>query len=209
MSGRLNGSGVRQRKAPYELNGPVRRFLALLPVPVIGAYLIWRAGWTLNTDALWLSLPLLIAETHGYLTYLMNLLMTWDLRGFPIPPPGQARPGLRVDVLIVTYNEPAWILAPTIAGAVDIRYPHQTYVLDDGDRTWVRDLCREMGTRYIARPTHEHAKAGNINHALKQIEGDFFCVLDADFVPAANFIDAAMYIFSVQAYWKNKLGMFG
>lgn len=25
---------------------------------------------------------------------------------------------------------------------------------------------------------------------------------------AANFIDAAMYIFSVQNYWKNKLGAF-
>jgi hypothetical protein len=25
---------------------------------------------------------------------------------------------------------------------------------------------------------------------------------------AANFIDAAMYIFSVQTYWKNKLGLF-
>ena len=185
----MSRGDTRPRKAPHELNGPLRRFLALLPVPVVGAYLIWRAGWTLNGDALWLSLPLLIAETHGYLTYLMNLMMTWDLRGIPIRPPGFAAPGLRVDVLIATYNEPSWILAPTIAGAVGIRYPHETYVLDDGERDWVRQLCQEMGARYLARPTHEQAKAGNINHALQIVEGDFFCVLDADFVPAANFID--------------------
>ena len=98
----MSRGDTRPRKAPHELNGPLRRFLALLPVPVVGAYLIWRAGWTLNGDALWLSLPLLIAETHGYLTYLMNLMMTWDLRGIPIRPPGFAAPGLRVDVLIAT-----------------------------------------------------------------------------------------------------------
>ncbi len=30
-----------------------------------------------------------------------------------------------------------------------------------------------VGVEYIARPTHEHAKAGNINNALKYAKGEF------------------------------------
>ena len=29
---------------------------------------MWRWGWTLNTDALWFSVPLALAETYGLLT---------------------------------------------------------------------------------------------------------------------------------------------
>lgn len=163
----------------------IARALGLASALASAAYLIWRAGWTLNPAALWLSLPFLVAETHGYLTFLGFLFMTWNCR--PVPRQAAAQDAT-VDFLIPTYNEPFSILAPTIAGAVAIDYPHKTYVLDDGRRNWVRDLCTELGVEYITRPDNKGAKAGNLNHALAQTGGEFVAIVDADFVPARNFI---------------------
>lgn len=162
------------------------RLLALAPVAVGGAYLIWRGGWTLNLDTLWLALPLLLAEVHGYFVYLLSLLMTWDVT----PPESHPAPeGRDVDLYITTFDEPAWVLAPTVAGTVAVRYPHRTYVLDDGRRLWVRELATELGAEYLTRPDNRGAKAGNINDALPRTGGEFIGILDADFVPATTFVD--------------------
>src|SRR6185295_3693804 len=94
-------------------------------------YLVWRVGWTLNLDALWLALPLLFAEVLGFLDFLLFFFMTWSV---PAPVVHEAQPGLKVDVYITTYNEHPDLLRSTILGAVHMRYPHETYVLDDGRR---------------------------------------------------------------------------
>ncbi len=94
-----------------------------------------------------------------------------------------------VDVLIPTYNEDLEVLERSIVGAINLDYPRFTvWVLDDGKRDWLRDFCADKGARYIRRPTNEHAKAGNINHALEHISGQFIAVFDADFVPHRNFL---------------------
>ena len=69
-------------------------------------------------------------------------------------------------MFIPTYNEPVEVIAPTIAAACDLQPAHETWVLDDGSRPWVEELCATYGARYVSRPTHEHAKAGNMNHAM-------------------------------------------
>ena len=157
------------------------------------AYLIWRVGWTLNYQALWLALPLLAAEFHGYLTYLGYMFMVWNCD--PLPDPGEF-PGASVDFFIPTYNEPFNVLAPTVAGAVAIRYPHRTFVLDDGRRPWVRRLCAQFGAEYLTRDDNRGAKAGNINAALSQTEGEFVAIVDADFVPAPDYIDSLIGYFN-------------
>ncbi|HWO72199.1 MAG TPA: glycosyltransferase [Dehalococcoidia bacterium] len=159
---------------------------ALLALLVAGAYVVWRVGWTVNGSALWLSLPLLVAEIHGFFTYAGYMFMTWKPVRFVAPPPIE---NATVDFLIPTYNEPFAVLAPTIAGAVAVTYPHRTYVLDDGKRDWVRRLCKRLGAEYLTRPTNEGAKAGNLNHALARTSGEFVAVIDADFVPKPSFID--------------------
>ncbi|WP_183714731.1 glycosyltransferase [Bradyrhizobium sp. ERR14] len=73
----------------------------------------------------------------------------------------------RLTSFITTYNEPSDVLERTIIGGTDIRYPRlQIFVLDDGARNWVRQLCELHEIGYLARSDKEHAKAGNINHAL-------------------------------------------
>lgn len=89
-----------------------------------------------------------------------------------------------VDLLIPTYNEDFEVLERTILGALNIDYPRLTvYILDDGKRDWLRDYCAAKGVRYVRRAKNEHAKAGNLNHALSVSTGEFVAVLDADFSP--------------------------
>ena len=91
-----------------------------------------------------------------------------------------------VDVFIATYNEGVDVLEKTLVGATRLDWPAdrlRVHVLDDGRRDWVRELARREGATHVTRPDNAHAKAGNINAALKRTSGDFILVLDADFVP--------------------------
>jgi cellulose synthase (UDP-forming) len=103
-----------------------------------------------------------------------------------------------VDVFIATYNEDKDVLEKTILGALSLNWPKDkitTYILDDGKRQWLKDYCAHKGIEYMTRSTNEHAKAGNINAAIARTTGDYFMVLDADFVPQQNFLFRAMGLF--------------
>ena len=94
-----------------------------------------------------------------------------------------------VDVFIATYNEGREIVERGIVAAKDLDYPRfQVWVLDDGRRDWLRDLCAARDVGYIRRPDNRHAKAGNVNHALTLTHGELFVVFDADFTPHRNFL---------------------
>lgn len=107
----------------------------------------------------------------------------------------------QVDVLIATYNEEAAILERTIIGAMIIPYPHlRVWVLDDGRRDWLREMCETLGANYATRADNSHAKAGNINAVLPRLRAladppDFIAVLDADFVPHVDFVTRMLALF--------------
>ena len=74
-----------------------------------------------------------------------------------------------VDIFIPTYNEPLSVVQNTVYGALAMNWPEDKitiWLLDDGGREAFCRFAEETGIRYVARSTHEHAKAGNINHAL-------------------------------------------
>lgn len=101
-----------------------------------------------------------------------------------------------VDVFIPTFNEPLEILEKTITGALCLDYPNfKVWVLDDGRRAWLKRFCAEKGVGYMTRGDNSHAKAGNINEALKKTNADFFAIFDADFIPQQNFLMRTMGFF--------------
>ncbi len=163
------------------------RATALTALTVTLVYLTWRAGWTLALDVWWVSIPLLVLEIHAFLGLALFTFSLWDVDRRPATY-DVSDPGGRVAVLIPTYNEGVEVLMPTIAAAVVMHVSHETWVLDDGDRPEVARLADELGARYLARPTHEHAKAGNLNHALGIIDADLIAVLDADHVASPDFL---------------------
>jgi len=169
----------------------------ILAVTVITAiytlyYLIWRLS-TFNPDAMAFSWLLWLAEAYGLLVFLLYAFMTWRLHYPTAPPPNNK---LTVDVFVPTYNEAVDVLRATLAGCTEIRYPHQTYVLDDGNRPEVRALAASFRCVYIARPTHEGAKAGNMNYALRRTNADLVATLDADNIPLPNFLDETIGFFN-------------
>jgi cellulose synthase (UDP-forming) len=163
------------------------RAIAVAALLVSAAYLAWRVSSTLNLDAWWVSVPLVVLEIHATLGL---ALFTFSLWAIDRRPPHRIvdETGFRIAVLVPTYNEGIEILLPTVAAAAALRLAHETWILDDGARPEVEQLARDLGVRYLARAEHRHAKAGNLNHALTVIEADLIAVLDADHVADANFL---------------------
>ena len=162
------------------------RAVALIALAATFVYLVWRTTETVNWSVWWVAVPLLLLEFHAAVSLALFVFATWDTTSAPAVP-ARVAPG-RVAVLIPTYNEPVEVLLPTVAAAVALKPTHETWVLDDGGRHETEALARKLGAHYLARPTHEHAKAGNINHALGIIDADFIAVLDADHVAMPGFL---------------------
>ncbi|AJY44699.1 UDP-forming cellulose synthase catalytic subunit [Martelella endophytica] len=122
-----------------------------------------------------------------------------------------------VDVYVPSYNEDATLLSNTLAAAKAMDYPPEklkVYLLDDGGTEQkrnsknlveaslaqtrhreLRQLAAELGVGYITRARNEHAKAGNMNHALQHTTGDLIVVFDADHAPTNDFLQETVGYF--------------
>ncbi|HET9998896.1 MAG TPA: glycosyltransferase [Nocardioides sp.] len=101
-----------------------------------------------------------------------------------------------VEVFVTVYGEPVPVVRRTVEAALAIRGRHRTWLLDDGSSEAMRALAQELGCFYLRRLSSSGAKAGNLNHALTQAKGGFFCVFDADFVPSPEFIEDVLPFFT-------------
>ncbi|KRE79362.1 hypothetical protein ASG71_04510 [Arthrobacter sp. Soil763] len=166
-------------------------------------YLTWRVLFTLpsgqwNLTVAWI---LLTFEALPLAGLVLKAWSVWNIDSHPPAPVTEAPNGMRVAVLIPTYNEPLEVLTPTVAAACQLEPAHETWVLDDGDRPWVEEMCAAYGARYVRREVHDHAKAGNMNHALGLMAAektagapgiDIIAVLDCDHVPLPGFLTATL-----------------
>ncbi|SNR54921.1 cellulose synthase (UDP-forming) [Blastococcus mobilis] len=161
------------------------------------AYLTWRVADTLpEGPALWIGVPFLVLELYGGVALVLFVMTTWNVAPATVPPsrPDGERP--TVTVLIATYNEHLDVLLPTVAACLALEGEHETWVLDDGDRLEVQEMVTALGARYISRPEHDHAKAGNLNHALGLVRTDLVAVFDADHVPDGEFLTRTLPYFA-------------
>ncbi|MGH8993923.1 MAG: glycosyltransferase family 2 protein, partial [Acidimicrobiia bacterium] len=171
------------------------RAIAVAALAMSAVYLVWRAAFTLNMSAWWLSIPQLLLEVHAATGLALFTFSLWDIDSVPPAAPGLTPPG-RIAVLIPTYNESIDVLLPTVAAAAALEPAHETWVLDDGNRPAVRRLAAELGVHYLARTDRSGAKAGNVNNALTVIEADFVAILDADHVAGRNFLTHTLGYFA-------------
>ncbi|AHC25037.1 MULTISPECIES: glycosyltransferase family 2 protein [Mycobacteriaceae] len=161
-------------------------------------YITWRWMASLNWSAWWIAVPLVLAETYSVIDSLLFALTMWRrLRRNPPPPPPD---GATVDVLVTTFNEPIPMVLQTAIAARDISYPHSTWILDDGDRHELAAVAAENGIGYVTRSASwadkpRHAKAGNLNNALFETDGEYLLILDADQVPDPAILDRTLGYF--------------
>jgi cellulose synthase (UDP-forming) len=179
-----------------------RSLIALCGCALLIRYLAWRLGETLEIEGLGTAGHLwvwtcLVVELLVIFDSLVSLLMMSRRADRSREADAHAErlrkiPASRlptVDLLIPTYNEELEILERTIVGAKAIDYPNaRVWVLDDGRRDWLEKFCARKGVGYLRRADNRHAKAGNINHALRHTDGEFVAIFDADFVPHRDFL---------------------
>ena len=163
-------------------------------------YIAWRWAASLNWDAWWIALPLVVAETYSLIDVMLFGMTVWKLKirkGAPEPPSDAT-----VDVFITTYNEDLDMVLTTARAAQKIRHPHSTWILDDGARPELRALCEQHGLGYVTRSEDwtkdlpRHAKAGNLNNALMVTHGEFLLILDADQIPEPDILEKTLGYFN-------------
>jgi cellulose synthase (UDP-forming) len=159
-------------------------------------YFYWRVSSTINLDTradAAVSLVLLVAEIYGLVILFLGYFQTIEVEERTPPLPQTVR---TVDIFIPTYNESVDIVRRTVIGAQTIDYPSKTvYVLDDGHRPAIRSMVESLGAKYLTRPDHYHAKAGNLNHALRHTSGELIAIFDADHVPVRGFLSKTVGFF--------------
>ena len=151
-------------------------------------------GWH-KLDAFFV-LVVLAAELYAFVALSLGYLQTlWPLRRTPVPLPDDPAVWPEVDLLITTYNEPLRLVKYTALAAMNIDWPDgklNVYLLDDGRREEFRAFAEQVGIGYITRADNQHAKAGNINAALRRLSAPFVAVFDADHVPTRSFLQLTM-----------------
>jgi len=173
--------------------------MVLLSLLATLRYAWWRVTQTIPEGTGWefiLGIVLLAAEAYCWLILIFGYLQTaWPLKRAPAALPSDMAAWPTVDVFIPTYNEPLAVLKPTVLAALALDWPRDklnVYVLDDGRREECRQFAAAAGAHYITRPNNAHAKAGNLNHALAQTQGEFVTVFDCDHLPTRSFLKTTM-----------------
>lgn len=199
--------GVLNQKQTSEY---IHMFLVWLSLVVTLRYLFYRTSYTLNFDG-WLNgfacLLLYSAELYAIITLVLSFFQTLrikdrkpiDLALFP------QEDWFKVDIYIPTYNEDVDIVRKTAIAAMAVDYPDdkkRVYVLDDGRaekyrarREKLQQMCDEVGCTMLVRDNNDHAKAGNINTAMKRTDGDLILILDCDHIPSRQILSHTVGFF--------------
>ncbi|MEZ4364557.1 MAG: glycosyltransferase [Kofleriaceae bacterium] len=173
-------------------------------------YLAWRWTSSVNWDAWYVGVPLIVAETLAFIGSILFFATTCKTADTPMqaPParlsdvqdvPPEADRPLAVDLFIPTYNEDPELVRLSIRDAKAMSYPHpidlKIYVLDDGKRPEMRSIAEQEGTHYLTRSSNLGFKAGNLRNALENSGGDLMVICDADTRVFPQFLERTLGYF--------------
>lgn len=188
----LWGAAMLVRRVPGRFSSLM---LIVLSLTVSARYIWWRYTSTLNWNNkvdLIFGIILLAAETYSWIVLVMGYIQTaWPLDRKVESLPADRALWPTVDLMIPTYNEDLSVIKPTVYAALGMDWPAdklRIHLLDDGRRDWLREFALQAGIGYIARTENNHAKAGNLNNALKETDADLVAIFDCDHVPSRSFL---------------------
>src|SRR3954468_2280128 len=186
-------------------------YLITLTLMIMSLFCTFRYGyWRISTTVHFFQDPanhwgmldaffivcLILAESYAFFILFLGYFQTiWPLRRAPVALPDDENEWPHIDILIPTYNEPLDVVRYTALGALNIDWPADklhVYILDDGRRDEFKQFAFEAGIGYKIRPDNKHAKAGNINTALKSMTSDYVAIFDCDHVPTRSFLQMTM-----------------
>ena len=179
----------------------------LAAISAFGVY--WfsdRDSWRRDPAVAWVFTSVLVFILGGHL--IRWVAMAWMARPEPMPP----EPGIRRVAVVTTCVpglEPPEFLKPMLEALMALDYPHDTYLLDEGDDPRTKLLCAELGVRHFSRkhrPEYQAAegtfaartKHGNYNAWLDAIgyaQYDIVIAFDPDHIPIREFTSATLGYF--------------
>jgi cellulose synthase (UDP-forming) len=202
---------------------------ALLTGMTYTALLFFLFHWFSYGD--WREHPL----AFGGITLLMisrwatQQMRWWVLPCMRHPVKMGARSGWRVGVAttFVPGAESIEMLAETVRALIKMDYPHDTWVLDEGDEPQVQALCTQLGAFHFSRKAipcyhtpagtfQARSKHGNYNawfDAIGFARYDILVAFDPDHVPAPTFLSEVLgyfqdpevgYVQVAQAYYNQR-----
>jgi len=193
--------------------------------------LMFSFVWSWFSFQDWLHYPLSFLVMTGMLFFvLLNNQTRWlTLPYMQCPSPIMARPGWKVAVVttFVPGAEPFEMLEETVRALVALDYPHDTWILDEGDTDQVKALCHTLGVHHFSRKTlshlqtaqgtfQAHSKHGNYNAWLYEIgfnQYEIMTAFDPDHVPEPRFLTQVLgyfddphvgYVQTAQAYYNQQ-----
>jgi cellulose synthase (UDP-forming) len=187
----------------------VWQFLLTIALVVGGWYIFWRWTHSLNFNALWYAIPLVIAETGAYIGLLLFAFNLWKVKDYPKQPPPRYISEcvshkeddrlIVVDAFFPTFNEEIELVKLSLRDAKKITYPHpidlRIHILDDGKRAEMKKVAEEEGVGYFTRSSNIGFKAGNMRNAMEQTSGDFILICDADTRPFPTILEHTLGYF--------------
>ncbi|MDR1574330.1 MAG: glycosyltransferase [Clostridiales Family XIII bacterium] len=177
-------------------------------------YIVWRAAFSLPMSfgpaAIVFGLLLLIAEAVAVLELALEFWHHMKSVDPELPDiPDAWYPD--VDVLIATHNESPALLYKTVNACACLRYPDKSkvhiYLCDDTNRKEVAALADSFAVGYFGLTGNEHAKAGNLNNALRQTASPLVLTLDADMIPKSDFLLRTVPYFFLPKMKKTEAGV--
>jgi len=194
------------------MSGPVR-ILFLLALVFSLACLFWFVNWwfhpvriKFHTVSPVLFILLSAIGAAGVFFHLYVWYVLWNMRR---PLPMKATEGKRVAMVTTRVaSEPIESLAATLRKMRDVKYPHDSYLLDEEDNPEAKAICEEENVIHLSRKGIEkynqpsgkfqaRTKGGNLNAWLYEHgqKYDFVTFLDPDHAPLPEFLDKVLGYF--------------
>ena len=184
--------------------------LGALWVVVSAQFWMWWVPRAQGGD-LWLALTVSLAL--AYQAAVLPTIFWWFVGRMRRPGHRPPARGLRTAMvtLCVPSVESLEIIEEQLRAMQAVRYPHDSWILDEGDSPAVRALARRYGVHHFSRkgiqrwnqlgPPHQRkTKAGNVNAWLSSLaerglDYDFFVQLDIDHRPDPSYLDRVLGYF--------------
>jgi cellulose synthase (UDP-forming) len=184
--------------------------LALLWVVVVARFWTW---WLRPEHIGALGLYLAATVPLAYLTTVLPTFYWFFVGRMRRPDHMEPAPDRRVAMitLCVPSHETLDVIAAQLKALTRVRYPHDSWVLDEGGDPDVEALAAELGVRYFTRkgrtawnqpgpPFQAKTKAGNVNAWLDHvgmlgIDYDVFVQMDIDHHPIPDYLGRTLGYF--------------
>lgn len=188
------------------------RYWGLTAVWAVVTVAFW--GWWLGHSShatgwlYWLQTTMLF-----YQTTLLPTIYWGFVRNMKRPVELKPASGLRVALITpcVPAHESTEVIRQQLDALMAVDYPHDSWILDEGNSPEVRALAEERGVKYFSRrgvglwnqprpPFQRATKAGNVNAwldhvALLGLEYDAFVQLDIDHRPRPDYLERTLGYF--------------